>query len=97
MPMIRPSADLRNNYNEISALCHRYREPVYITKNGRGDLAVMSIEAYEQLTGRQELYRLIEEGMKEVRQGKGRPFEEAMNEILKELERDTLTEAEDAV
>ena len=45
MPAIKSSADLRNNYNEISTFCHNYPEPVFITKNGKGDLAVMSIEA----------------------------------------------------
>ena len=55
MPNIRSSADLRNKYNEISLLCHKYQEPVFITKNGKGDLAVMSIEAYEKLAGRLEL------------------------------------------
>ena len=54
MPKIRSSADLRNNYNEISRFCHEYAEPVFITKNGKGDLAVMSIEAYEQLVSRFE-------------------------------------------
>ncbi len=48
MPTIKSSADLRNNYNEISTFCHTYPEPVFITKNGKGDLAVMSIEAYEE-------------------------------------------------
>ena len=48
MPAIKSSADLRNNYNEISTFCHNYPEPVFITKNGKGDLAVMSIEAYEE-------------------------------------------------
>ena len=48
MPTIRSSADLRNSYNEISTFCHKYSEPVFITKNGKGDLAVMSIEAYER-------------------------------------------------
>ena len=48
MPMIKSSADLRNGYNEISAICHEFSEPVFITKNGKGDLAVMSIEAYER-------------------------------------------------
>ena len=52
MPNIRPSADLRNNYKEISAFCHEYSEPVSITKNGKGDLVVMSIEVYEQLKGK---------------------------------------------
>lgn len=50
MPIIRPSSDLRNNYNEISTICHQTKRPVYITKNGAGDLAVMSIELYELLT-----------------------------------------------
>ena len=52
MPKIRSSADLRNNYNDISTFCHTYAEPVFITKNGKGDLAVMSIETYEELAGR---------------------------------------------
>lgn len=47
MPAIRPCADLRNRYNEISEFCHENSEPVFITKNGKGDLAVMSIEVYE--------------------------------------------------
>ena len=55
MPAIKSSADLRNNYNEISTFCHNYPEPVFITKNGKGDLAVMSIETYEELTSRFEL------------------------------------------
>ena len=50
MPVIRPSSDLRNNYNEISTICHQTNSPVYITKNGAGDLAVMSIELYKLLT-----------------------------------------------
>lgn len=83
MPTIRPSADLRNNYNEISEFCHEYSEPVFITKNGKGDLAVMSIEAYEQLKGRLELYSLIEEGLEDERQGRIRPFSEALDEIRK--------------
>ena len=48
MPQIRPITDLRNT-NEISDLCHARREPVFITKNGYGDLVVMSIETYEAM------------------------------------------------
>lgn len=48
MPQIRPITDLRNT-NEISDICHAKMEPVFITKNGYGDLVVMSIEAYEQM------------------------------------------------
>ena len=48
MPQIRPITDLRNT-TEISDICHAKREPIFITKNGYGDLVVMSIEAYEEL------------------------------------------------
>lgn len=48
MPQIRPITDLRNT-TEISELCHARREPLFITKNGYGDLVVMSIEAYEEM------------------------------------------------
>lgn len=48
MPQIRPITDLRNT-TEISELCHAKKEPLFITKNGCGDLVVMSIEAYEEL------------------------------------------------
>ena len=85
MPTIRPSADLRNHYNEISALCHQYPEPVYITKNGRGDLAVLSIEAYERLCGRFELYRLLDEGLAAEEAGDVQPIEKAFADIRKEL------------
>ncbi len=81
MPTIKSSADLRNDYNGISNFCHQYSEPVFITKNGKGDLAVMSIEAYEQLLGRFELYSQIKEGLDDAQSGKVRPFTEALAEI----------------
>jgi PHD/YefM family antitoxin component YafN of YafNO toxin-antitoxin module len=46
MMNIKPSAAIRKNYNEISELCKRSGEPVYLTKNGEGDLVVMDIEAF---------------------------------------------------
>ena len=70
MPIIKPSSELRNNYNEISTLCHESNEPVYITKNGSGDLAVMSIETYEYLTDKYILYSELEKGMKSLKNGK---------------------------
>lgn len=90
MPNIRPSSDLRNSYNEISAFCHQYGEPVYITKNGTGDLAVMSIEAYERLAGKFELYALLEKGMSDIREGRTIPASEALASIEKDLENGTL-------
>ena len=81
MPTIKSSADLRNSYNEISTFCHTYSEPVFITKNGKGDLAVMSIETYERLVGKFELYGLIMDGLDDVKSGNTRPFSEAMADI----------------
>ena len=87
MPTIRSSAELRNRYNEISSFCHQYGEPVFITKNGKGDLAILSIEAYEQLLGRFELYSLLQEGMDDIKEGNTRPFSEALANIRARRER----------
>jgi len=85
MPHIRPSADLRNNYNEISSFCREHSEPVFITKNGKGDLAVLSLEMYEKLCGKFELYHLLSEGLEEEKAGRTRPFQEAIDDIRKGL------------
>ncbi|MBP5159642.1 MAG: type II toxin-antitoxin system Phd/YefM family antitoxin [Lachnospiraceae bacterium] len=81
MPTIRSSAELRNSYNDISKFCHTYDEPVFITKNGKGDLAVMSIETYENMVSKFELYTLLQEGLDDVANGNTRPFSEAMSAI----------------
>ena len=86
MPAIRPSVDLHNNYHEISSLCHQYDEPVFITVNGKGDLAVMSIEAFEMLKSKAELYQLLNEGLLAMERGEVYSREEVINDLLKELE-----------
>lgn len=53
--IIKPSTALRNDYSTISDLAHEEDMPIYITKNGEGDLVVMSIDAFER---REEIYRL---------------------------------------
>lgn len=55
---IRPSASIRQNYNEISELCKKSGEPVYLTKNGEGDLVVMDIAAFDR---KEKLLKLREE------------------------------------
>ena len=64
MPQIRPMTDLRNT-NEISELCHAKNEPIFITKNGYGDMVVMSIEAYDKLIGNNEIDAAISAAEKE--------------------------------
>ncbi len=81
MPSIRPSSDLRNKYNEISEFCHKYSEPVYITKNGQGDLAVMSIETFERIIGKSELYKLLNEGINDVRNNRVLSAEDVLRQI----------------
>ena len=83
MPHIRSSTDLRNSYNEISAMCHRQDDAVFITKNGRGDLAVMSIKAYTALRGVHELRQLLAESRADIAQGRTRPH----NEVIADLRR----------
>ena len=64
MPQIRPITDLRNT-TEISELCHAKKEPLFITKNGYGDIVVMSIEAYEELVEVAKTDAAISEAEKE--------------------------------
>jgi PHD/YefM family antitoxin component YafN of YafNO toxin-antitoxin module len=85
MPRIQSSTDLRNKYNEISLFCHESREPVFITKNGQGDLAVMSMETFEILNGKLELYRLLDEGRAAAKVGCVRPYEDVFRDIEQEI------------
>ncbi len=64
MPIIKPLSDLRNKFNEISEICHKQGEPVFITKNGKGDLVVMSMAHYEQLESLLDLYQKL--GLAEI-------------------------------
>jgi prevent-host-death family protein len=69
MPIIKPISDLRNKASEISRICHDSGEPVFITKDGQGDLVVMSLAAYERERARLDLYRLLDEAEADVRAG----------------------------
>lgn len=55
---IRPSAAIRQNYNQIAEFCRKTSEPVFLTKNGEGDLVVMDIETYNK---REKMLQLREE------------------------------------
>jgi len=65
MPQIRPITDLRNT-TEISNICHNSNEPVFITKNGYGDLVIMSIETYEKQFAMSEIYKKLNLAEKQV-------------------------------
>ena len=68
MPNIRPISELRNT-NEISEYCHKTNEPIFITKNGYGDLVVMSIEAYERDQAMADIYRRLGESEADLASG----------------------------
>lgn len=68
MPQIMPITDLRKT-NEISDICHKSQEPIFVTKNGYGDLVVMSIEAYERLISDTQIDTAIAEAEAEMEGG----------------------------
>ena len=81
MPVIRNSADLCSNYLEIADFCHKFKEPVFLTRNGEGDLAIMSIDTYEEMSGRYDLYRLIQEGIDDIDNGRTLTKDEVINNM----------------
>ena len=86
MPVIRAVSDLRNKFNEISELCHGGDEPVFITRQGKGDMVVMSHAHYEMLTHLLDLYRKL--GEAEVRDAggdEGIPHSEMMKRLSERI------------
>jgi len=81
MPEIRPIRDLRNT-TEISELCHKNEEPIFITKNGYGDLVVMSMETYEKKLAQADLYKKLAEAESQI--GNGEPLLDA-EDVFKKL------------
>ena len=85
MDMIRPSADLRNHYSEISKLCRENRQPVYITVNGRGDTVLMSMENFQQMQVELELLRTLADAEEDVSTGRVAPIEDTFSDIRRRL------------
>jgi len=67
MPHIRPVSDLRNNFADISRVVHETAEPVFLTKNGYGDMVVMSMEAFERYQFQSEVYFKLKEAELEAK------------------------------
>jgi prevent-host-death family protein len=64
--MIRPVSDLRNNFADISRTVHETEQPVFLTKNGYGDMVVMSMEAFEKLQFESEVYFKLQEAERDA-------------------------------
>lgn len=83
---IRPSADLRNHYNEISRQCRENSEAVIITVNGRGDTVSLGYEEYKRMKARVELLEILAEAEDDVSNGRVAPIKDTfddLREILK--------------
>lgn len=78
---IRPSADLRNHYNEISRQCREEREAVVITVNGRADTVSLSYEEYKNMKARIELLELLAGAEEDVKFGRVAPVKETFDDL----------------
>ena len=86
MPTIKPISDLRNKANEISELAHKLNEPIFITKNGEGDMVVMSMAQYAQLQLKLDLFGKLAVAQSQIAAGdKGRTLKQVMKDIRKRL------------
>lgn len=85
MEIIRPSADLRNRYGEISRVCRETRKPVYITVNGRGDTVILGLTEYEQMKAELELLRMLAESEEDLAQGRIAPIQDTFDGIRQSL------------
>lgn len=79
MPMIVPVRDLKDT-NRISELCNSENRPIFITKNGYGDMVIMSMACYEQSMGRNAVYAKLEEARADVAAGRMKPFRKVVLE-----------------
>ena len=80
MPQIITIKELKDT-TKISELCHASSEPIYITKNGYGDMVVMSMETYEATIRRDQIYKELEISERQVAEGKTRPAKEALADL----------------
>lgn len=80
MPQIIPIKDLKNT-SEISDMCHKSDEPIYITKNGYGDMVIMSMEIYESVMQRFSMYKDIEVSEKQIETGQVQDARIALREM----------------
>lgn len=83
---IRPSADLRNHYNEISKQCREDNEAVIITVNGRGDTVSLAYEEYKRMKARIELLEILSEAEDDVKNGRVSPISETFDDLRKMLQ-----------
>lgn len=85
MNMIRPVSDLRNNFAEISKIVHETEKPVFLTKNGYGDMVVLSMNAFENLQFESEVYFKLQEAEREAEMTDKRYSQKDVLKAMKEV------------
>ena len=83
---IRPSADIRNHYNEISKQCRENKEAVIITVNGRGDTVSLAYEEYKRMKARIELLEILAEADEDIKYGRIAPIQDTFADLRNLLE-----------
>lgn len=85
MPKIIPIKDLKNTA-EISEMCHTAEEPIYVTKNGYGDMVIMSVEMYESTMKRLNMYRELELSERQIEKEKTKDAKQSLGKLREKYE-----------
>lgn len=84
MPIIKPISDLRNKSHEISKIVHEEGEPVFITRNGEGDMVVMSLAKYSQMELKLDLFKKLSAAEAQASEGdRGKDYKRVMKDLRK--------------
>ncbi len=90
MPQIIPIKDLKDTA-KVSEMCHESSEPIFVTKNGYGDMVLMSMEAFEEMYRREQLYRELDISENQIKNGKTRGAREGLADVRKKYEQQYLS------
>lgn len=85
MPQIIPIKDLKNT-SEISDLCHKSQEPIYITKNGYGDMVIMSMDIFESIMKQMNILRELEISENQIREGRTKDARSSLTALRERYE-----------
>ena len=80
MPTIIPIKELKNT-SDVSELCHKTEEPIYVTKNGYGDMVIMSMETFENMSDRLKMYQSLMTSEEQIKEGKTKEARKALEEL----------------
>lgn len=85
MPYIRPVGDLRTNSGEIVSIVTKENKPVFLTRHGKGEMVLISMEEYDRLTGLNELYAAVDQGLEDVKAGRVKDAKTVMAQLREDM------------